>query len=305
MKELPKKTATANSAANSAFKMANSVNSSRIFEKNSQNSVNFNQNSRSASENSQNSPKCVNFNENSANFAAEKSQIHGENSQNSAQSPKKFTLFSNLKQFLGQKKISKKAYHKALDIAYAFRQEWLDDIKAQGEAILRQIDEQKLKAIVLCGRPYHIDPEINHGIDKLINSLGLVVLSEDSISHLREARDLQVLNQWSYHSRLYNAAQFVCERDNVELVQLVSFGCGIDSITTDEVRAILEHRGRFYTQLKIDEISNLGAVKIRIRSLLAAMDEKMAERNSLLSADEFELKFDLNDEKFTQKKERK
>ena len=281
MKELPKKTAAANSAANSAFKMANSVNSSRIFEKNSQNSTQ------------------------AVNFKSPQAEIHSENLKNSQKIPKKFTLFSNLKQFLGQKKISKKAYHKALDIAYAFRQEWLDDIKAQGEAILRQIDEQKLKAIVLCGRPYHIDPEINHGIDKLINSLGLVVLSEDSISHLREARDLQVLNQWSYHSRLYNAAQFVCERDNVELVQLVSFGCGIDSITTDEVRAILEHRGRFYTQLKIDEISNLGAVKIRIRSLLAAMEEKMAERNSLLNADEFELKFDLNDEKFTQKKERK
>ncbi len=267
--------------AKSAFRERKFVNSSRIFGGNSQNAANF------------------------VNFKSPQAEIHGENSAILQKTPKKFTLFSNLKQFLGQKKISKKAYHKALDIAYAFRQEWLDDIKAQGEAILRQIDEQKLKAIVLCGRPYHIDPEINHGIDKLINSLGLVVLSEDSISHLREARDLQVLNQWSYHSRLYNAAQFVCERENIELVQLVSFGCGIDSITTDEVRAILEHRGRFYTQLKIDEISNLGAVKIRIRSLLAAMEEKMAERNSLLNADEFELKFELDDEKFTQKKERK
>lgn len=175
-------------------------------------------------------------------------------------------------------KVSKKALRNALDTAYAFREQWLDDIKAQGERIVRSITENNQKAIVLCGRPYHIDPEINHGIDKLINSLGLVVLSEDSIEHLAHAENLQILNQWSYHSRLYNAAEFVCQHPNIELVQLVSFGCGIDSITTDEVRAILETNDRFYTQLKIDEISNLGAVKIRIRSLLAAMDEKLSNQ---------------------------
>lgn len=175
-------------------------------------------------------------------------------------------------------KIGKKALKNALDKAYAFREQWLDDIKAQGELIVKSVLENQQKAIVLCGRPYHIDPEINHGIDKLITSLGLVVLSEDSIEHLANAENLQILNQWSYHSRLYNAAEFVCKHSNIELVQLVSFGCGIDSITTDEVRAILETNDRFYTQLKIDEISNLGAVKIRIRSLLAAMDEKLAHK---------------------------
>ena len=152
---------------------------------------------------------------------------------------------------------------------------------------------------MLCGRPYHIDPEINHGIDKLINSLGLVVLSEDSIAHLAKAENLQILNQWSYHSRLYNAAELVCACENIELVQLVSFGCGIDSITTDEVRAILEHKGRFYTQLKIDEISNLGAVKIRIRSLLAAMEERLAQKNSV-EAGVSELKIDFDKAKFSQ-----
>ena len=183
----------------------------------------------------------------------------------------------------GLKDFSQKELKNALDSAYQFREEWLADIKAKGEQILGIIKKQNLKAIVLCGRPYHIDPEINHGIDKLINSLGLVVLSEDSIAHLAHAKDLQILNQWSYHSRLYNAAQFVCENEHIELVQLVSFGCGIDSITTDEVREILESKGRFYTQLKIDEISNLGAVKIRIRSLIAAMELANKQANCNLT----------------------
>lgn len=182
--------------------------------------------------------------------------------------------------FTKELKVSKKEYAKALDRAYAYREAWLDDIQQEGERVLAHIREHNLKAIVLSGRPYHIDPEINHGIDKLINSLGLVVLSEDSISHLGDAQNLQILNQWSYHSRLYNAAEFVCHNENIELVQLVSFGCGIDSITTDEVRDILEARGRFYTQIKIDEISNLGAVKIRIRSLLGAMEEKLSGKKS-------------------------
>lgn len=174
----------------------------------------------------------------------------------------------------------KKAFLQAVDKAYEVRDEWLSDIKEQGEKALHFARANKLKAIVLCGRPYHIDPEINHGIDKLINSLGLVVLSEDSIEHLADAGELHILNQWSYHSRLYNAAAFVSNDENLELVQLVSFGCGIDSITTDEVREILESHGRFYTQLKIDEISNLGAVKIRIRSLIGAMEEKQAQKKA-------------------------
>lgn len=172
--------------------------------------------------------------------------------------------------------VDKKSFLKAVEKAYHARDIWLTDIKSQGEKALQFARANKLKAIVLCGRPYHIDPEINHGIDKLINSLGLVVLSEDSVGHLADAGELHILNQWSYHSRLYNAAAFVASDDNLELVQLVSFGCGIDSITTDEVREICESHGKFYTQLKIDEISNLGAVKIRIRSLLGAMEEKQA-----------------------------
>ncbi|TLD96161.1 2-hydroxyglutaryl-CoA dehydratase [Helicobacter jaachi] len=174
----------------------------------------------------------------------------------------------------------KKSFLNAVQKAYEVRDEWLSDVKEQGEKALAFARSNKLKAIVLCGRPYHIDPEINHGIDKLINSLGLVVLSEDSIEHLAEAGELHILNQWSYHSRLYNAAALASKYDNVELVQLVSFGCGIDSITSDEVREILEANGKFYTQLKIDEISNLGAVKIRIRSLLGAMEEKQAQNRA-------------------------
>lgn len=186
-------------------------------------------------------------------------------------------LAKSMSFFTRSLKASQKEFQVALDKAYRFREAWLDDIQQQGAKIVQKITDENLKAIVLCGRPYHIDPEINHGIDKLINSLGLVVLSEDSIGHLAEAKNLQILNQWSYHSRLYNAAEFVCKRQNIELVQLVSFGCGIDSITTDEVRSILESHGRFYTQLKIDEISNLGAVKIRIRSLLGAMEERLQQ----------------------------
>ena len=239
------------------------------------------------------------------NFYRKSSRFFGEmfmdfakskNDKKSLKSALKNTLKSTIKttsKMLGLKDFSQKELKAALDSAYRFREEWLLDIRAKGGEILQTIKEQNLKAIVLCGRPYHIDPEINHGIDKLINSLGLVVLSEDTIAHLAHAKDLQILNQWSYHSRLYNAAQFVCENENIELVQLVSFGCGIDSITTDEVREILESKGRFYTQLKIDEISNLGAVKIRIRSLIAAME--LASKNHKDSSKQLEAKSSLVD----------
>ena len=114
----------------------------------------------------------------------------------------------------------------------------------------------------------------SHGIHKLITSLGMAVITEDSIYELADAPKLNVLNQWTYHARLYRAAEYVTTQPDMQLVQLVSFGCGIDAITTDEVRAILEEKGKLYTQLKIDEISNLGAVKIRLRSLVAAMEEQ-------------------------------
>ena len=127
--------------------------------------------------------------------------------------------------------------------------------------------------IVLSGRPYHIDPEINHGIDRIISGCGAAIISEDVVSDRVEKFPVKVLNQWTYHSRLYSAAKYVLTQPDMNLVQLVSFGCGIDAITTDEVRSILESGGKIYTQIKIDEITNLGAVKIRLRSLFAAIEE--------------------------------
>ena len=147
-------------------------------------------------------------------------------------------------------------------------------IRQKGEEMVAYARQNGKRIIVLSGRPYHIDPEINHGIDGLIASFGLVVVTEDAVAHLGQKKPVQVLNQWTYHSRLYAAAEYVTTQPDMQLVQLVSFGCGIDAITTDEVRAILERGGKLYTQLKIDEINNLGAVKIRIRSLLAAMDAR-------------------------------
>ena len=148
------------------------------------------------------------------------------------------------------------------------------DINARADEIIRTAREMKAPIIVLSGRPYHLDPEINHGIHKLITSLGMAVVTEDSVCDKGDSPTLHVFNQWTYHSRLYRAAEYVTTQDDMELVQLVSFGCGIDAITTDEVRSILESRDKFYTQLKIDEISNLGAVKIRLRSLEAAIKGK-------------------------------
>ncbi|MGI6030517.1 MAG: acyl-CoA dehydratase activase [Eubacteriales bacterium] len=165
----------------------------------------------------------------------------------------------------------------AADAAYAAHHQWQNDLKIAGREAMAYAREHGKKIIVLAGRPYHVDPEINHGIAQLIRSLGLVVITEDCVSDLVVPYKAHVLNQWTYHARLYNAAKYVTQHDDMELVQLVSFGCGIDAITTDEVREILENKGKFYTQLKIDEINNLGAVKIRIRSLIAAMEER--ERN--------------------------
>lgn len=131
------------------------------------------------------------------------------------------------------------------------------------------------KAIVIAGRPYHIDPEINHGIPELIASYGLTVLTEDSIPvDFVPTRPLRVVDQWVYHSRLYTAAEYVTKHSNMELLQLNSFGCGLDAVTTDQVNEILESAGKLYTVLKIDEVANLGAVRIRIRSLLYAMEER-------------------------------
>ena len=145
-------------------------------------------------------------------------------------------------------------------------------IYEEGERVLRYLEETGRHGIVLAGRPYHIDPEINHGIPELINSFGMAVLSEDSVSHLGQIeRPLTVLDQWMYHTRLYAAAEFVKTRDDLDLIQLNSFGCGVDAVTTDEVQDILSASGKIYTCLKIDEVNNLGAARIRIRSLIAAI----------------------------------
>ncbi len=149
------------------------------------------------------------------------------------------------------------------------------DVQAMGEKALARIQKEGLTGIVLAGRPYHIDSEIHHGIPELINSLGMAVLTEDSVAHLGKVqRPLRVVDQWAYHSRLYAAADFVTTQPNLELVQLNSFGCGLDAITTDQVQEILEAKGKLYTCLKIDEGSNLGAARIRLRSLQAAIRER-------------------------------
>ena len=147
-----------------------------------------------------------------------------------------------------------------------------------GEETLSILEATGKCGIVLAGRPYHLDPEINHGIPEMINSYGFAVLTEDSISHLNPvSHPVRVLDQWMYHSRLYSAANFVREKDNLELVQLNSFGCGVDAITTDQVMELLSNAGKLYTLLKIDEVNNLGAARIRIRSLMAVMEERNSE----------------------------
>ena len=150
-----------------------------------------------------------------------------------------------------------------------------DKMREKGEETLKYINDNNIHGIVLAGRPYHVDPEINHGIPEMINSYGMAVLTEDSISHLSEVeRPLIVSDQWMYHSRLYAAANYVKTVDNLDLVQLNSFGCGLDAVTTDQVNDILSGSNKIYTCLKIDEVNNLGAARIRIRSLLSAINLK-------------------------------
>jgi predicted nucleotide-binding protein (sugar kinase/HSP70/actin superfamily) len=156
--------------------------------------------------------------------------------------------------------------------------DWMADVRREGEAAIRYARAKGMRIMILAGRPYHVDPEIGHGIDKLATSLGFAVVTEDSIGGIAKPADVHVLNQWTYHARLYAAAEYACDHDDVQLVQLVSFGCGIDAVTTDEVRAILESRGKLYTQIKIDEITNLGAVTIRLRSLIGALDHANAKK---------------------------
>ena len=170
--------------------------------------------------------------------------------------------------------ISKKEIQQAADAAYAEYANHMSLVRKEGARIVAQARAEGRRIIVLAGRPYHVDPEVNHGIDTLITRSGAAVITEDSISNLVEKFPTTVLNQWTYHSRLYAAAKYCCGQPDMDLVHLVSFGCGVDSITSDETREILQSAGKLYTQLKIDEITNLGAVRIRLRSLFAALEEQ-------------------------------
>ena len=163
----------------------------------------------------------------------------------------------------------------AVKVAWQEQMRAKEDVRTEGLRRLREMEQKGGRGIILAGRPYHLDPEINHGIPELIASYGLTVFTEDSIpSDFEPQRPLRVTDQWVYHSRLYTAAEFAAHREDLELVQLNSFGCGLDAVTTDQVAEILEKNGKLYTVLKIDEISNLGAARIRIRSLIAAMDRR-------------------------------
>jgi len=172
-------------------------------------------------------------------------------------------------------KFTKKELKEAVAKAEAEYQRYKEDVRKKGEETLKYLEENNMKGIVLAGRPYHVDPEINHGIDTMITSLGLCVLSEDSIAHLGAVkRPIRVVDQWVFHSRLYRAADVVGNNKNLELVQLNSFGCGVDAVTTDQVEEILASFGKMYTLIKIDEVNNLGAIRIRIRSLIASMNKR-------------------------------
>ena len=166
----------------------------------------------------------------------------------------------------------------AAEITQAAHEAWneliasREDMMKKGEETLEYLKQTGRRGIVLAGRPYHVDPEINHGIPELINSYGIAVLTEDSVSHLAKVeRPIVVMDQWMYHSRLYSAASFVKTQDNLDLIQLNSFGCGLDAVTTDQVNDILTGSDKIYTVLKIDEVNNLGAARIRIRSLISAI----------------------------------
>ncbi len=168
----------------------------------------------------------------------------------------------------------------AVNLAWAEQLQAKADVRAEGRRALRDMEARGGRGVVLAGRPYHLDPEVNHGIPELVASYGLTVFTEDSLPVAEDPeRTLRVVDQWVYHSRLYDAADFVSRRDDLELLQLNSFGCGLDAVTADQVNEILEQSNKLYTILKIDEVNNLGAVRIRVRSLLAAM--RMREQQGI------------------------
>ena len=171
-------------------------------------------------------------------------------------------------------RLTKKEMEKATENAFTTYYEYRETIRQEGSRVLKFAEENNYPVIILASRPYHIDPEINHGLDRLLNSLQFVTVTEDALYPVEGKLTTKTLNQWGYHARMYNAAKYVSQHKNMELVHLVSFGCGIDAITTDEIQDILRSNNKLYTQLKIDEVSNLGAAKIRLRSLQATMRER-------------------------------
>jgi len=163
----------------------------------------------------------------------------------------------------------------ALNNSYLELENYKRDIREKGNEIISYLEKNNLKGIVLAGRPYHIDPEINHGIARVIQNYHIPVLTEDSIAHLTKVdRPIRIVDQWTYHTRLYNAAKYVSNTNLLEIIQLNSFGCGLDAVTSDQIKEILERNNKIYTNIKIDEINNLGAARIRIRSLLAVMNKR-------------------------------
>ena len=174
--------------------------------------------------------------------------------------------------------ISERDVKKAADDAYRAYDDYLKKVRVKGEEIIQKARQQGMPVIVLAGRPYHADEEINHGINQLIAKNRVAIISEECVSHYLQKAPTSVLNQWTYHARLYSAARYVATQKDMHLVQLVSFGCGLDAVTTDEVRAILHRGGKLYAQIKIDEISNLGAVNIRLRSLFSTLEQQGEEQ---------------------------
>ena len=187
----------------------------------------------------------------------------------------KASVVKQLTQALKAFNISRSEIKTAVTEAYEAFARYKEDIRHKGEEVIQYIETHHIQGIVVSGRPYHIDPEINHGLTKLITAEGLAVLTEDAVAHLGSVeRPIRVLDQWAYHNRLYRAAEYVTTNPRLELMQLTSFGCGLDAVTADQVQEILEGAGKIYTLIKIDEGTNLGAIKIRIRSLKAAMKER-------------------------------
>ena len=189
--------------------------------------------------------------------------------------PKKMLQRLTEVEFFKTDNITSKELKSAMDAGYKELEQYREDVRNKGKEILQTAKEKNLPVILLVGRPYHIDPEINHGIPEMIQSYNLAIVSEDSVYHMDTPKDeLSIVNQWSYHARLYHAASFAAAHPEINLIQLSSFGCGLDAITTNQVREIMEGHQRLYTMIKLDEVSNLGAARIRLRSLLAVLSRR-------------------------------